>query len=581
MELGQLTDHKLISLILHGYNPFQPDIGIFCGGYQGPLYPNPTTLIYPGFDVLSYAKYNTLGYEMNGSYSGLGIGNPSIDTRNPGHVLGILDTFSRMSYGVGVLMAVFEGSDGTPTTINPVVDVVIPMEQNDTDVEMSDIYPSLSEKPTDWIDSFTVNELGQIDPDPRPMTIFPTPGGHYIPKTHPIDADAFQRLFGGKSIFAYFGMPKYFQSVMGVLSVTADEYMSEKTEHGFYLENPASFNSYSSQTSPGFFHPIPDPDYSERNSEGTCYLQCVVNTPSQALEILTGSTDFHDGKGIMNEFRSLTELNSVINIIPVQMAGATFWEDVKDPWFRDGIPYAWDYGGRSFQVASYMIVDLVLNISDIISNTATVTIDGIATISPLITSVAAESYRSYVIVKAFSPIAGRGDIIITENGATQNSKKNVDISMSETNEFSWDKVWLDESLIRDTNFSEESISLLLSNGGSRTKTTPYGGSPGPWIGEFIDMDQSDFEVPFNKTFTLGAGCTSIRMRAFLRNRHVIGQRATQPPNTWSQPPHPGIIGGGYVGNPDGLPGALSDNHMNLSFTVTGDNMKPMNFELSI
>ena len=96
MSIGSLSDNNMMSLALQGYNPFQPDMGILCGGYQGPLYPQPTTLSYPGFDPYLYTDPIASTYTMDKGYTGLNIGDPGIDYKNPGHILGLLDTFSRM-----------------------------------------------------------------------------------------------------------------------------------------------------------------------------------------------------------------------------------------------------------------------------------------------------------------------------------------------------------------------------------------------------------------------------------------------------------------------------------------------------
>lgn len=627
MQLGSLPDNKLMSLMLQGYNPFQPDVGIFCGGYQGPLYPNPTTLIYPGFEPLDYREPRASRYQMDASYSGLGMGNPGINPRNPGHILGIFDTFSRMSYGIGLLIDVFAGTDGTPSTINPVVDVIIPMYGDDEDVLMSDIYPSLSEVPTDWINGFTVAYNGKVSPDPRPLAQFPILGHGHSPTTSPIDIDAFERLFGKKTSLAYFGMPEYFQSLIETLSTTANEYLSTKVEHFFTLEDPSFFNRYGHQNSPKFFDSLPAPDFNERSSQGTSYLQCVVHNPSRALETLTGSTNFHEGRDIRNEYRSLTELNSVINIVPVQMVGATFWEDVKGYRTVDGAVEVDDQTGRTFRVASYMIVDLVLNISDIFHHPATITIDGEATIDNLLGDHAIELYYYSEIRREFTGFSTiEGDSIQKIYPPRQYSKKNIDIRISETNQFAWDKGWLGQPLVQDLEFVEQTESLMVEDGGVIIRGKPAGESWGPWVGHLIYMDQSSLVQPFNKTFTLGAGCTSIRMRVFLRNTHRVTQDSftnlyAPPPlshthrvgalpptshthytpgitsNGWNsenieffdaefgynpdQDPNTQMRSEGLVLSPEAMPGNVADVNLSLSFTVTGDNMEPIEVELSV
>src|SRR3990172_11908730 len=89
-ELGVIYS-SVIKSILHGYNPFMPNAGIFAGGYQGPLYPSPTTLILPsqGFDPYQFANLMMSQYQMKSTgdiYEGLGKGNPGNNYLNFGHL---------------------------------------------------------------------------------------------------------------------------------------------------------------------------------------------------------------------------------------------------------------------------------------------------------------------------------------------------------------------------------------------------------------------------------------------------------------------------------------------------------------
>jgi hypothetical protein len=598
MSIGNLPDNKLMSLALQGYGPFQPDVGIFCGGYQGPLYPNPTTLVggrglaigsYPTFNPYLYTNPIISTYQMSNNYDGLGVGNPGIDYKNGGHILGLIDTFARMSYGIGVLQAIYDGNDGTEN-ISPAINISIPIisisEEGATTLGTEDIYPFLCEVPTDWLNGFAVAANGRITPDPRKLAQFPSPGGGHTPSTNPIDEIALNDLFGDKTVLSYIGMPQYLRTVIESLSSVANN-LSNKTELEFTLSDAAYFNQYCHQSS--FFAEPPDEHY-ERTSEGKCYVQCIVQEPELALKTLTGSSDYHDGVNGQNEYRSLTELNSVVNLVPLLMVGATYWTDTKGYHyiFPPGDYIIDDQSGRAFIVASYMIADLVINVSDVpIDFPGTVTIEGEATVHSLITDPTAYYYTETRRLLPVPPFTEPGEIITTEFGCAQSLRKNIDIEMSATNEFTWDKSWLGGPLERDrASFSDEI-----------EEDTPTGGAE-PGTG-FVTLDQSDLVVPFSKVFTLNPGCTSIRMRAFIRNRHTMGQDGFTPSWLWVpveychdhgliiyQPGwhchYPaGVHYNGWSGDPDDVPNDLASPNIELSFTVTGTNMNPIVCEVSI
>jgi hypothetical protein len=371
MAIGNLPDNKLLSLALQGYGPFQPEIGIFCGGYQGIIYPNPTTLVYPNFDPYLYQEITASEFTPNKTYTGLGIGNPGIDYKNPGHILGILDTFGRMSYGIGVLKAIFAGSDGT-SLIGPAVDISLPMKLENYDdavIGLGDIYPSLSETPSAYISHFSIGANGTPSPDPRPGVAFRPLGLLGIsPTLNDVNSANLQRLFLGKSIFSYFGMPQYFRSIIDSL-VTQAIPLETKTEMDFTLDDDEYFNTYLGSSY--FDNNVTGPFTND--TLGTAIFQCKTQSSLEALKTLTGYSAYHDGTNDQNEYRSLTELNSVINIVPLQMNGATYWVDIvggtNDKWF---------------QIASYMIVDFVINVSSSLAEGESVTIDGEATVKGLI-----------------------------------------------------------------------------------------------------------------------------------------------------------------------------------------------------
>lgn len=599
MTIGNLPDNKLMSLALHGYNPYQPECGIFCGGYQGLLYPNPTTLSYPGFDPYQYTEPVASEYEPDVNYTGLGIGNPGIDYKNPGHIIGLVDTFGRMSYGIGMLLAIHDGSDGAGG-VGPVATINIPMiglEENTT-FGMSDIYPVISEVPSDWPNSFTIiTENGRVSPDPRAFTSFYTGVGH-TPILNLLDAEIFNSLFLDKTVLSYYGMPQYLRGIIEILA-TAAEPLTEKAELEFTLDSPHMFNNYSHQT--GFFSDIDDLAHHELIPGGLAVAQCRVLTSAEALKVTTGSDTYHDGANGMNEYRSLTELNSVVNLVPLQMVGATYWID--DHTFRTILPPGGgiireidEWTPRTFSAASYMIADLVINVSDIPvdpddPSPGTVTIEGTATVKPIITN--PEAYY-WEFTRRPIPVPDPGwehdsPVVTTIYGPNESIQRRVNVGMSMTNKYTWDKTWLGGGETTD----DDSFSDVLIDDAT-------GGDSDD---EFIPADQTELVVPFSKTFTLGVGCTSVRMRIFCRNRHSIAPH----PDLMIQPdfcfpysmlwpdwvlllPNPGeyitvyprdVLYTGWYNDPTAVEDAMEMSNIDVSFTVAGTKFDPIPFEVSL
>jgi hypothetical protein len=598
MSLGNLPDNKLFSLALHGYNAYQPECGIFCGGYQGLIYPNPTTLSYPGFDPYQYLESIASEYTPDVQYTGLDIGNPGIDYKNPGHILGLLDTFGRMSYGISILRAVHNGNSGDDG-INPIVAINIPMiglDENTT-LGLDDIYPSISEAPGDWVNSYLILANGTVTPDPRPFISFSAGSGH-SPILNPLDAEAFNNLFLNKTILSYYGMPQYFRSIIEALYSAAEPLVS-KAELDFTLNSPHMFNNYAHLTN--FFPNISSLDNHELLPGGLAVNQCKVLTPSEALKITTGFDNYHDGADGMNEYRSLTELNSVINLVPIQMIGATYWLDdhtsrvVYPP--GGGIVYEVDeWTGRSFTVASYMIVDLVINISDIpidLDNPdpGTVTIEGIVKVKPIITN--PEAYRwNFTHRPIPDPDPGweyDSPLSTLIDGAEESINRQVHIAMSMTNKYTWDRSWLGSDQISSGETFGDQIEDWTLGGNSNIGFSP--------------ADTTILEVPFSKTFTLCAGCTSVRMRIFCRNQHKIGYDGDLMvhPDYWVPysmlypdwvlllpnigeyiTVYPrGTISTGWENDPTAVKNAMDMSNIEVSFTMAGTKFDPIVYEVSL
>lgn len=605
MTLGNLPDNKLFSLAMHGYNSYQIECGILCGGYQGPLYPNPTTLAYPGFNPYLYTDPKMSTYTPDVSYTGLDPGDPGIDYKNPGHLLGLMDTFGRMSYGIGQMLSVYNGTED----VVPAVSISVPiigLDENNA-LDMDDIYPALAEIPTDWINSFTIAEDGKVSPDPRYFVQWPSPGGGHTPSLTPLTADILNGLFGnGKTILSYYGMPQYFRQVIEALW-TAAEPLAEKAELEFTLDNPAAFNEYSYVP---IFEDIEDLEHEALRSQGLAVNQCKVLTPTEALKVLTGSDDYHNGSEDMNEYRSLTELNSVINLVPLQMIGGTYWLEANGAYYEagGGGGGSWEndeYSGWMVTVCSYMIADLNINISDIPIDPnepepGVVTVEGEVTIDPLITNPDAMDW--YVYHRPRPP--GSYDPYVDSPSYTDTFhdewiKRRIDMRMDMTNKYGWDKTWLggdETSDVAAYNDNVEETCLCTDADG----------------GELTIADTTPANVSFSKTFTLGAGCSTIRMRILCRNYHRLNTGNGWPvvsPSHWVpysyeqiiydffgnvidvktvyptvSPGYPfaGIFDSNWAGDgTQAVIDGLNMSNINVSFTVAGTRFDPIPFEVSL
>jgi len=465
---------------------------------------------------------------------------------------------------------------------------------------MGNLYPAIAEVPSIWPDSFAILPNGRVTPDPRAFTSFSAGAGH-TPDLGSLDAETLSELFVVKSVFSYYGMPQYLRSAIEVLAAAAEP-LTEKAELDFTLDSPHMFNYYAHQTN--FFPDIDDPGMSHHEliPGGLAISQCETLSAGQALKVLTGSEEYHNGEDGMNEYRSLTELNSVVNLVPVQVIGATYWLD--DHSYREihppggGVNYEVDdWTARGFLVASYMIVDLVINVSDLPVDPdnpepGQVTVEGTATVKPIITN--PEAYR-FTITNRPRPVPDPGwthdaPIQTVIWGAEEGVKRQASIALSMTNKYGWDKAWLGGSEASDMNGFDDSLEDWTLGGNSD-------------LG-FNIADTTPLEVPFSKTFTLGAGCTSIRMRVFCRNRHTVAQGPDWPmispdywvpyemeyPDWWLLLPNigeyitvypRGVIESDWVDNPTAVVGALDMANIEVAFTVAGTKFDPISFEVSL
>jgi len=588
MAIGIIEENKLVSLYAQGYQGFITQRGYLCGGIQGPLYPNPTTLSAPsiGFDPYEYRDITVNPYTVSTTYDGLGVGNPGIEYNHPGHLLGIIDTFSRMSYGIALLLLVHAGLDD-PGTITPAVDISIPMmdlEGNTVYFGMSDIYPLLSEIPSDWLNTPTVNSnTGRVQ------------NTYHYPTFNGVTVDQMSQLFANKLIFSYIGMPQALRVLIASLSIAAQD-LATKAEIDFDLVSAENFTLYARLDS-GFF-PDTGPDghpqtlASNFDEWGTFVHKCTVLSALEALNSLNGDNAYHDGTiGDQNEYRSLTELNSVVNLIPVQTVGGEYHVNMTAGAMQQNGGYIIpSIPTKGYNYGSYLISDTILNITDIPDaengEAGTVNVAGTVTIKTPLSN--PEALRLQRDVRYNSAQDDPGIVISTVHNPTEYLRKKVILDMSLDNQKCFDRTWLGVGLHQpDGVFESEELEDQETVGG-----TNHTGFPIP--------DRSDLIYEFNKTYTLGVGCNTLRMRLIVNNRHRAHMNTTTHDQRLSLPyTHTHLVLSGiifvldththypignqfvgYINSPGGISQIVTPNII-ISFTITGSNMDPITHEISI
>jgi hypothetical protein len=385
----------------------------------------------------------------------------------------------------------------------------------------------------------------------RPLGLF-----GISPILRPVNAANLQRLFLGKSIFSYLGMPQYLRSIVGSLSTSAQALIT-KTTHTFSLTDTEYFNNYMDTD---FFDDLANEDEFVIASTGSIVAQCKVMDDTQALKTLTNSSVYHDGEDGQNEYRSLTELNSVVNIVPLQMIGATF----QKHYLSNGLDVP--EGGFGFTIGSYAIFDFVINVSDVPpdSSPGTVTIAGEVTIKGLITNTTAMQFNqvtqalpepiSNILDPGWAPNEEDGSLVDNTYGGFETVNKSAQIQISSRNNVSWDKEWLDGSSVNlDSNFSD---SQNLHRDSSQDLT---------------QLDTTPLVIPFNQTVTLDRGDTAIRLRAIGKVEHLLTNDLLA--DLWVNEPDwidPQTCHEHFILNPDG-PGFILDFHCHFNLGVTSNN----------
>ena len=484
-------------LIMWGFVPFMPQLGIYCGGFQGPLYPNPTTLVLQSIrsqiEPLDFRDEIPTSYTLN-AYVGLGKVNPGIDYRNPGHILGLLDTFLRMSYGLNVIKGVRESADNRSPIIETdfkkrtAKDYLLQVFNQD------DLYPSLSEVPTNYIEgidtifSNIILSYGEVTKNIE--SEIENTNQLHIPIANEI---TFSSLFNDVHTDTFFDMilplRKLFsnlldeaQSLENIVVIDFDSAPTRATPSSFGVGVPTAVSPFGEgggslgfQTSPNIGETINSTSsktrYFNTNKaiSGPINLNTgVENINNKALELfnqngkLNHVSEIKDGNGklisVVMSHQSLTELNAVMNILPIQINA-----------YKSTLLVNKTIGEQSrfdIEFVVNVICDLILNLNHDSSNDGKININGNA---------------------SFSWQGGGFDSVA--NLETLNRR--FFIKIINTNKLIWDRPWFELPQFEDK-FTDE-------------KKNSFGPAPG---------SPPDLNFTFNEDVDIKTGGNSIIVRLY-------------------------------------------------------------------
>lgn len=512
-----------IVLAIHGYHPFTPDAGILCGGYQSPIYPNPTTLEQPDLDANILLSEDAVAsqYSMRIAgdfYEGLGKWNPSINWRNPGHLLGVIDTLNRMGYGLAVLKEMKAGSIiASEEILNPIT-VKIPFKtaENLSTEEFTpdDIYTlGFSEKPTLYIPAF-VDEDGNLILDPRTNPNFDFTEAHTPAAVEDETSTAgMQTIFQDKDCSSYLFMRQSLVNIHTELSnfnqnnIAGDETFIglsvDNLSEGGILRNQLPRRPIIEALFDGLDSHFTSSNPSDHPIGGQDVLRAFYNNfttlnQTNALKLLTGIDEFHtagqiDGAPIgleILEHRTLTELNSVMNLIPIQTYGITFGNhfnyDFLDWFFSPTLPETY---------TAWLICDILLT-----SNVAqTINITGTATTQRTASNPNSGPFPEFL------------DSLLTI--------RNFAIATSCTRDFTWNRSWWDlpQSNIKAVSSDERATNSPAWVG----NFTFFGQDPGEFGISLLPLPyimQEEFEI--NESIELDGTGETVRVRLILQSQTV-------------------------------------------------------------
>ncbi|KKM90128.1 hypothetical protein LCGC14_1241730 [marine sediment metagenome] len=508
-----------IVMAIHGYHPFTPDAGILCGGYQSPIYPHPTTFEQPVLDsaILLANDRRASAYSMKVEgdfYEGLGKWNPSINWHNPGHLLGIFDTFNRMGYGLAVLKEIKAGSIITPEEILNPITVKIPFKTAGDllteEFTLDDIYVlGFSEKPMLYIPSF-VDEDGNLILDPRINPGFDFTGAHTPSVVEDETSIAgMQTIFRDKDSSSYLYMRQPLVDIHTELSSFAIENIGNEesfvdlsvvdlSDIGNTREKiprmPITEELFdgldSHETFPSVFQDSPSATFPQRRS---FYNNFTTLTQAEAVKVLTGTDQFHTAGQIdgapagleVLEHRTLTELNSVINLVPVQTYGMVFGNffnyDFTDWFVSSELPQTY---------ISWLICDIILT-----SNVAqTINIAGTAT-TERTASEGNGVFDSFFTVRNFA------------------------VATSCTRDFTWNRSWWD---LPPSNVKNSTSEERATNTQSWVRDFTFSHQdPGEFGISFLPLPyitKDEFDI--NESIVLNGTGQTVRVRIILQSQTI-------------------------------------------------------------
>lgn len=339
---SSVLDSKPLLLSMHNVYPFMPEAGIFCGGFQGIVYPNPTLLLDSTglFDPTNFQQAVPTDYTVKNSsdiYGGIGQGNPGINYRNPGHLLGIFDTFLRMSFGLQVIR---DSRDQVEHVSLPMESLSIDFTDLDRATQnftLNNIYPDFSELPSDYIDNFI--DSGELLLDPRL-------GDIYRPDVGAVNFNFFNNILTESYRSVIPKMLEFFNDLRSTASVMSTENseslspvgLGQITDPGPGQKEPAENipqpvplshpqtnwppirdGTFTGMLIPGDAFFVPATDYLDGFGH---QHKATILQPTEALNIFSGDSSFHEvDDNLQHEYRSITEMNSILNLIPINIHG--------------------------------------------------------------------------------------------------------------------------------------------------------------------------------------------------------------------------------------------------------------------
>lgn len=497
------TKVQALELAGLGYNPFRPDVGIFCGGFQGPLYPNPTALLLEGlsnFDPIQFQDVIPIVYKLN-QYVGLGKGMPGVKIRNPGHFFGIMDTFYRMSYGLKVLDTLRKAETDVSS---PIIDIIIPLillqsigisiERVDAEFKIDQLYPKLTEIPSDYIASFDID-----NPIHTPVSN--------------LDTTMFDILKDVTFKEGYINLVKTLRTALQNLQIEAQKFETRK--HYFLT---------SSSSTPGrdpLWHPLSQfetftlagdsPQFitTDVSNRGGTYLSKHKSLPvNTAIKQINQNGVFHgevDPQVGALDYRSVTELNGVINLLPVQIHARS------DRFIGPLVDFSTAVTSGSSLARFWIIMSLNLNITA--QQTTSIQITGKMNLDANNNNITmwAPVRDGILSGPSVECVPGSFFSVIPIHEGRAFIRHKIISNIKVTNDFTWDKVWFglpdtsfevsDEKLVESETLEKLVFRFVHLAGTGCPTSTPL--SADLWTKPQVT------ELTFNETIPLKVGCNNI------------------------------------------------------------------------